>query len=122
MHFLKIIRIVCAVNHSEYITRQSVLSRHSYTLTSNKISYRSLFLPITAMSPTKRHSYWHQLQNDVIQKVDSGSKLQKEYNITSGNLSKWISSANEINDKIFKRQCEVMKEVETDKEQMKKYR
>ena len=39
---------------------------------------------------------------------------------TSRNLSKWMSSANEINDKICKRQYEVMKEVETDKENMKK--
>ena len=89
-------------------------------MTSNKISHSSLFLPVTAMTPTKRHSHSHQLKNDIIQKVDSGSKLQKEYNITSGNLSKWISSANEINDKICKRQREVMKEVETDKEQIDK--
>ena len=50
----------------------------------------------------------------------NASNLQKEYNITSGNLSKWISSANEINDKICMRQYDVMKEVETDKEHMNK--
>ena len=89
-------------------------------LTSNKISRSSLFISVTAMTPTKRHGHPHQLKNDIIQKVDSGSKLQKEYNITPGNLSKWISSVNEINDKIHKRQCEVMNEVETDKEQIDK--
>ena len=47
-------------------------------------------------------------------------EFAEEYNITSGNISKWISSTNEINDKICKTQCEVTKEVETDKEQMKK--
>ena len=64
--------------------------------------------------------YSHQSKNGAIQKVGTGSKLQKEYNITSGNLSKRISSASEINDKICKRQCEVMKKVETDKKHMKK--
>ena len=47
-------------------------------------------------------------------------EFAEEYNITSGNISKWISSTNEINDKICKTQCEVTKEVETDKEQRKK--
>ena len=58
----------------------------------------------------------NQSKNGAIQKVGTGSKLQKEYNITSGNLSKQISSESEINDKI----CKVMKKVKTDKKHMKK--
>ena len=60
--------------------------------------------------------------SDIIiftENVGAASNLQKEYNITSGNLSKWITSANEINDK-SKRQYEIMKEVEADKEHMNK--
>ena len=72
------------------------------------------------MTPRKRQSHSHQLKNVIIQKVDSGCKLQKKYNITSGNLSKRLSSANEINVKICKRQCKVMKEVEKDKKQIDK--
>ena len=72
------------------------------------------------METTDRHSYMLQSKNGAIQKVGTASKLQKEYNITSGNLSKQISSANENNDKICKREYELMKEVEVDKEHRKK--
>ena len=65
------------------------------------------------LAPVKK---WH-YSKKLVQKAN----LKKEYTITSGNLSQWISSANENNAKICKRQCEVMKEVETDKELMKKY-
>ena len=56
-----------------------------------------------------------------IQKVGAASKLRKEYNITSGKLTNWINSANEINGKICKRQYDVvMKEVDADKKHMNK--
>ena len=54
-------------------------------------------------------------------KVGAASKLRKEYNITSGKLTNWINSANEINGKICKRQYDVvMKEVDADKKNMNK--
>ena len=84
-----ILSLVVLVTHST----QHLTAFHSVP------AYSSLFLPVTAMTPTKRHSHSHQLKNYIIQNVDSGSKLQKEYNLTSGNLSKWISSVNEISDK-----------------------
>ena len=57
-------------------------------------------------------------------KVGAASKLRKEYNITSGKLTNWINSANEINAKICKRQYDVvMKEVDADKKKYEqKYR
>ena len=73
------------------------------------------------METTEGDSYSLQSKNVTIQKVGVASKLQKEYNITSGKLTKWINSANEINGKICKRQYDVvMKEVDADKEHMNK--
>ena len=51
------------------------------------------------MAPIQRASYSYELELEVIQKVNAGvkrSQVMKEYGLTSGTLSRWLSASDKI--------------------------
>ena len=76
--------------------------------TSNALShlYRNHFNRLMpSMESTKRPRYTYELKCEIIKKLKDGikrSKIQKDYGIHAGTLSKWLKSADKIEGKVNK--------------------